>query len=106
MTKKDLIDALAARNGSSRAAAERALDSVLAVVQEGLERDGVVRLTGIGKLYTCEAAARLARNPRTGESVEVPVRQRLRFKASKKFTAAEAAAEAGDTAESADPFSE
>lgn len=105
MTKKDMIDALADLNGSSRAAAERSLAAVLSVIQRGLEADGVVRLTGIGKLYMYEAGARTARNPRTGDPVDVPARQRLRFKASKKFTSADAG-DAGTEAVEADPFAD
>ncbi len=85
MTKKGLIEALAVKNGTSRAAAERSLEAVLAVIGDSLATDGEVRLTGIGKLYVADCGERKARNPRTGEDVMVPARKRLRFKASKSI---------------------
>ncbi|MBT0994658.1 HU family DNA-binding protein [Cellulomonas sp. DKR-3] len=76
--KTQLIDRIVAR-GSSRAAASAAVDAVLAEVTALLAEGERVTLTGFGSFDPVERAARTARNPRTGASVEVAAARVVRF---------------------------
>jgi DNA-binding protein HU-beta len=70
VNKAELIEALAARLGDKRAASE-ALDAVLAEVQSAVTKGEKVSITGFGVFEKRVRAARMARNPRTGEAVRV-----------------------------------
>src|SRR5690606_4908054 len=68
--KAELIEALANRLGDKRTAGE-ALDAVLAEVQSAVTKGDKVSITGFGVFEKRVRAARMARNPRTGEAVRV-----------------------------------
>ena len=70
MNKAELIDALAARLGDKKSAAQ-ALDAVLAEIQSAVTKGDKVSITGFGVFEKRVRAARTARNPRTGEAVRV-----------------------------------
>lgn len=70
MNKAELIDALSARLGDKRSATE-ALDAVLAEIQTAVTKGDKVSITGFGVFEKRDRAARMARNPRTGEAVRV-----------------------------------
>ena len=81
MNKSELVDAVAADSGLSKADSSRAIESVLATVTKTLKKGDEVAITGFGKFSVVKRAARQGVNPRTGE--------RVKIKASKapKFTA-------------------
>ncbi|HZD99896.1 MAG TPA: HU family DNA-binding protein, partial [Micromonosporaceae bacterium] len=70
MNKAELIDALAVRLGEKKTATA-ALDAVLAEVQAAVTKGDKVSITGFGVFEKRTRAARMARNPRTGEAVKV-----------------------------------
>jgi DNA-binding protein HU-beta len=70
VNKAELIEALASRLGDKRAAGT-ALDAVLAEVQSAVTKGEKVSITGFGVFEKRVRAARMARNPRTGEAVRV-----------------------------------
>ncbi len=70
MNKAELIDALATRLGDKRSAST-ALDAVLAEIQTAVTKGDKVAITGFGVFEKRVRAARIARNPRTGEAVKV-----------------------------------
>ena len=70
MNKAELIDALAVRLGEKKTATA-ALDAVLAEVQAAVTKGDKVSITGFGVFEKRVRAARMARNPRTGEAVKV-----------------------------------
>lgn len=70
MNKAELIEALTARLGDKRAASD-ALDAVLAEIQAAVTKGEKVSITGFGVFEKRVRAARMARNPRTGEAVRV-----------------------------------
>jgi DNA-binding protein HU-beta len=70
VNKAELIDALAVRLGEKRTATA-ALDAVLAEVQAAVTKGDKVSITGFGVFEKRVRAARMARNPRTGEAVRV-----------------------------------
>ncbi len=70
MNKAELIEALAVRLGDKRTAST-ALEAVLAEVQAAVAKGDKVSITGFGVFEKRTRAARMARNPRTGEAVRV-----------------------------------
>ena len=56
-----------------------AVKSLLAVIREALAAGHEVRLPGFGVLMVRTSPARMGRNPRTGESIAIPARNRVRF---------------------------
>jgi DNA-binding protein HU-beta len=70
VNKAELIDALSVRLGEKKTAAA-ALDAVLAEVQAAVTKGDKVSITGFGVFEKRVRAARMARNPRTGEAVKV-----------------------------------
>ncbi|MEO8104593.1 MAG: HU family DNA-binding protein, partial [Betaproteobacteria bacterium] len=66
MNKSELIDSVAKSADISKAAAQRALDAMVAAVRVSLKRGQMVTLVGFGTFYVGKRKARAGRNPRTG----------------------------------------
>jgi DNA-binding protein HU-beta len=71
MNKTQLVDALAERLGDRRTAAA-AVEGLLETIVDKVRSGETVTLTGFGVFESRARAARVARNPRTGATVEVP----------------------------------
>lgn len=84
MNKAELIDALTTRLGDKRTAGT-ALDAVLAEVQSAVTKGEKVSITGFGVFEKRTRAARMARNPRTGEAVRVKKTAVPAFRAGTSF---------------------
>ena len=72
MNKRDVVGAVALRAGVSQADAAKCIDALLELACDEVARGGEVNLTGYLKISTVQRAARMGRNPQTGESVPVP----------------------------------
>ena len=84
MTKKEFIALYAEKaNFETKADAERKLDAVLDLFEEVLVKGEEVNFTGWGKFEVKETAARVGRNPKTGEEVQIPAKKVVKFKAGK-----------------------
>ncbi|WP_300016168.1 HU family DNA-binding protein [Pseudonocardia sp.] len=71
MNKTQLVDALAASLGDRKTAAA-AVDGILATIVDTVKGGDSVSITGFGVFEPRARAARVARNPRTGDAVDVP----------------------------------
>mgnify|MGYP001576664986 CR=1 FL=1 len=83
MTKQDLVAKIAGINSLSKKQAEEMIDSVGAVVTDALLAGDEVTLPGIGKLSAVQRAARIGRNPQTGEEVKIAAKRAPKFSAAK-----------------------
>ena len=83
MNKGELIDAVAASAGLSRADATKAVDAVLDNVTSTLSSGDSVSLVGFGTFSVKARAARMGRNPRTGEAIQIKASKVPGFKAGK-----------------------
>jgi DNA-binding protein HU-beta len=83
MNKGELIDSVAAKAGMSRADATKAVDAVLDSVTQELRGGGGVSLVGFGTFSVKARAARMGRNPRTGEAIQIKASNVPGFKAGK-----------------------
>lgn len=83
MNKADIIAKVQETLGGTKADAERVvetiMDSIIATLKTGQE----VSIAGLGIFSTKLNAARISRNPRTGEPVPVPERRVPKFRAAK-----------------------
>jgi DNA-binding protein HU-beta len=85
MTKAELIEKIAAKAKISKKAANIALNTFVDSVTVALKRGDRVALVGFGTFSVAKRKARIARNPRTGESINVPARKAPKFKAGREL---------------------
>ena len=83
MYKGDLISAVAAGTGLSKADAGRAIDATTSAIAGELSGGGSVSLVGFGTFSVSHRAARMGRNPATGESIHINASNVPKFKAGK-----------------------
>ena len=83
MNKKALAEAVSEATDSSKADAERAVDTVVDTIINALKAGDEVSIAGLGIFSTKMRAARTARNPRTGEPIQVPEMRVPKFRAAK-----------------------
>ena len=89
MTKSDLINALAADTGLTKAAADRFLKSFTATVEKTLRRGDSLTLIGFGTFSVSNRAARTGRNPQNPSQVnQIPASRGAKFKAGSKLKSA------------------
>ena len=63
--------------------AQEVVNAFLSVIERGITQEEEVSLSPLGKFVTVERAARKGRNPQTGEEIQIPARQAVKFKPSK-----------------------
>ena len=87
MNKAELIDEVQKSLGAdfSKAHAERVVQAVLSSVGKGLREHGSVQLVGFGTFQVKERAARMGRNPRTNEPMEIAASKSVGFKPGAKL---------------------
>jgi DNA-binding protein HU-beta len=83
MNKADLIEALAKETKSSKAAAERSVGGFIKTIKSGLKKDKNVQLVGFGTFKVVNRKARVGRNPRTGEPINIKASKGVGFRAGK-----------------------
>ena len=83
MNRTELCARIAARSSLSSADAATAVDAVVSVIADALQRGEAVNIAGFGKFTTRHRAARPGRNPRTGEALSIPARTVPAFKPGK-----------------------
>ena len=88
MNKGELIGAVAGAAGLSRADGTKAVDGVLDSITNALANGGSVSLVGFGTFSVKARAARAGRNPRTGETIQIPASNVPGFKAGKALKGA------------------
>jgi len=81
MNKGELVTAMSEKTGLSKAQTGEALDAALDTIQEALSKGDEVKIVGFGTFAVAHRAAGEARNPRTGEKVQVPASKTPKFKA-------------------------
>lgn len=85
MNKTELIEAIAASAGLTKAQAGKALDAFVDTVSDTLKKGDKVILIGFGTFETRKREARKGRNPQTKEEIMIPASTAPVFKAGKKL---------------------
>lgn len=83
MNKNELISEVANRAGLSKKDAEKALAAVVETITEAVVKGDKVQLVGFGSFETKQREARMGRNPKTKEAIEIPATRVPVFKAGK-----------------------
>jgi len=85
MNKAQLIEHLASETGLTKADTERVLNSTLRHIKDSVKGSDDVTLVGFGTFTQLNRKPRMARNPRTGEPMQVPGSTVPKFRAGKAF---------------------
>ena len=88
MNKSELIDALAAKTDSTKAAAGKAVDALVEIITAQVAKGNDVALIGFGTFKASKRAARTGKNPKTGEKLKIAATTVPTFKAGAGFKAA------------------
>lgn len=83
MKKLELVAKIAENANLTKKDAEIALKAITDAIAEALAAGEKVALTGFGTFETRQRAAREGRNPRTGETIQIPAQKTPAFKAGK-----------------------
>jgi DNA-binding protein HU-beta len=81
MNKAELVDAIAAESGLTKADAERALKGFVGAVGTALKKGDKVSLVGFGSFGVSKRAAREGRNPANGKTIKIAAKNVVKFKA-------------------------
>ena len=81
MKKAELVEAIAEKTGLTKADANRALEATFEVITKALKKGERVPVAGFGTFNVSKRKAREGRNPQTGETVKIPAREAVTFKA-------------------------
>ena len=81
MNKSELVNAIAAGAGLSKADAKKALDVPLSAIADALKKEEKVALLGFGNFAVSERPARTGINPATKEKIQIAAKKVIKFKA-------------------------
>ena len=83
MNKAAIVELIHEKMGGTKVLAEQTLDTVLEEMVKTLKKGGEVSIAGLGIFSVKARAARTARNPKTGETIQVPATKVPKFRAAK-----------------------
>jgi DNA-binding protein HU-beta len=86
MNKAELIDAIAAESGLSKADSKRALDAFVGATTAALKKGDKISLVGFGSFDITKRQARNGRNPKTGAVIKIAAKKSVRFKAGSELS--------------------
>ena len=82
MNKTELVAAISEKTELTKKDSEKALKALIDVVAEELKKGEKVQLVGFGTFEVAERAARMGRNPSTGESIQIAASKTAKWKPS------------------------
>ena len=80
MTKSELFKLLAEQTGLKKKEVENIMQALVNTIYKTLKKEHKIKLEGLGVFQLKDRKARLARNPRTGETVKVPAKKVVKFR--------------------------
>jgi DNA-binding protein HU-beta len=83
MTKQELIEQLATKEGMPKTKAEEIVNFIIDTITKAMIKGDEVVITGFGKFVVVKKAAREGRNPKTGETVTIPAKTVPKFRPGK-----------------------
>ncbi len=83
MNKASIVEAVHAKIGGTKVQAEQAVETAIETIVSTLKKGGEVSIAGLGIFSTKLRAARQARNPRTGATIQVAAMRVPKFRAAK-----------------------
>lgn len=83
MNKAELVSAVTEKTGMSKKDSEKAVNAAFDTITEALAAGDKVQLVGFGAFEVKERGARIGRNPKTKEEIEIPASRVASFKVGK-----------------------
>lgn len=83
MNKASIVDAVHEKLGGTKVQAEQAVETMIECIVTSLKKGDEVSIAGLGIFSAKQRQARKARNPRSGEMVDVPAMRVPKFRAAK-----------------------
>lgn len=85
VTLKNIGADLAEKHEMTKKQVNLILDDLVAALVKNLKKGNRVRLAGLGILQVRKRAARMGRNPATGETIKIPAKKKIAFRAAKEL---------------------
>jgi len=85
ITMKQLAASLADEHQISKRAGQALLEDLIGLITKHLKRGERIRISGLGILQVRRRAARMGRNPATGEAIKIKASKKVAFRASKEL---------------------
>ena len=82
MNKAQLVDAIAEKTATKKEA-QLIVETILDTIKGSLKSKEDVAISGFGTFKVKQTKARAGRNPKTGETIQIPAKRKVAFKASK-----------------------
>ena len=83
VNKQSIVEAVHEKLGGTKVSAEQAVETMIDAIVNSLKKGEEVSIAGLGIFSVKQRAARTARNPRTGEMVQVQAMKVPKFRAAK-----------------------
>ena len=84
MNKAQLVEAIAARTATKKEAQE-IVETLWDAIKDSLKKREDVAISGFGTFKVKQTKARMGRNPKTGEAIQIPAKRKVAFRASKEL---------------------
>ncbi len=84
-TKRGFVNRIALATGYPKSHVDNVVELFLEELIEALATEGRIELRDFAVLRTVDVAARVGRNPKTGEPVDIPAARHVRFRAGKRM---------------------
>ena len=85
VTLKNIAAELAETHEMSKKQMNTILDDLVASLVKNLKKGNRIRMAGLGILQVRKRAARMGRNPATGETIKIPAKKKIAFRAAKEL---------------------
>lgn len=85
ITSKDLANALAEQHQFTKKQGQQMLEDLVGLITKHLKNGERVKIAGLGILQVRNRAARIGRNPATGEQIQIKASKKVAFRATKEL---------------------
>jgi DNA-binding protein HU-beta len=83
VTLEQIAAELAETHGKSKKEVETLLDDMITLFGKNLKKGNRIRIPGLGIMQVRKTAARMGRNPATGEAIKIPAKKKVAFRVAK-----------------------
>jgi len=85
VTLKQIASDLSEKHGLSKKQTNEIMDDLVGQLVKNLKKGNRIRMAGLGILQVRHRAARMGRNPATGEAIKIPAKKKIAFRAAKEL---------------------
>jgi DNA-binding protein HU-beta len=85
VTLKQIAAELAEKNDMPKKTLNTIMEGLIGLLVKNLKKGNRVRMAGLGILQVRKRAARMGRNPATGETISIPAKKKIAFRAAKEL---------------------